>query len=160
MLVENNSTSGATISTVVPSTWAMKWAARDGRRSRREVAVVRPLDPLERHAGAVADHRRDDVGEVFAELRDAGTDPHHDDQQLQRDDHVHERQHGEEDQRRQVLLTPRSEEDGLVAQTVQHQQHDRRDQQRRVDQPGCVVRQGLSTASRCALRGPAAGRRG
>ena len=34
LFVENNSTSGAAISTVVPSTWAMKWAARDGRRSR------------------------------------------------------------------------------------------------------------------------------
>ena len=143
LFVENNSTSGATISTVVPSHVGHEVGGPRWPQIAWEVAVMRPLDPLERHKGAVADHRGDDVGEVFAELRHAGTDPYHDDQQLQRDDHVDERQHGEEEHRRQVLLTPRSEEDDLVAQAVQHQQHDRRDQQRRVDEPGCVVRQSL-----------------
>ena len=33
LLVENSSTSGAAISTVVPITWAIRWAAREGRRS-------------------------------------------------------------------------------------------------------------------------------
>ena len=43
---ENSSTSGAMISTVVPATWAIKSATRDGRRSSGEVAVVRPLERI------------------------------------------------------------------------------------------------------------------
>jgi hypothetical protein len=34
LLVENSSTSGAMISTVVPATWAIASATRDGRKSR------------------------------------------------------------------------------------------------------------------------------
>ena len=79
---ENSRISGATISTTVPGTCAMNVGELRRPQVVREVAVVRPLEPLERHRRAVADHRRDDVGEVLAELRDAGTDPHHDDQQL------------------------------------------------------------------------------
>ena len=79
---ENSSANGATISTTVPGPCAMK--RRQVRRPQvvGEVAVVRPLEPLERHGRAVAHHRRDDVGEVQAELRDTGPEPHRDDQQL------------------------------------------------------------------------------
>ena len=52
-----------------------------------EVAVVGPPHPFGREY-RVADHRRNDVGEVLTELREAGADPHHHDQHLQRDDHV------------------------------------------------------------------------
>jgi hypothetical protein len=102
---------------------------------------MRPLEPLEGHGRAVADHRGHHVGEVLAELGDARADPDDHDQQLQRDDHVDERQHGEEEQRGKVLLAPGAEEDRLVPQPDQHQQHDRGDQQHRVDQAGGVVRQ-------------------
>src|SRR5258705_10411062 len=43
---ENSSTSGAMISTVVPATWAITWATRDGRRSlgkSRKCASLRNL---------------------------------------------------------------------------------------------------------------------
>ena len=118
--------------------------ARQFRRAQvtRVVAVVRPLDPFERDGRAVAHHRRDDVGEVTAELGHARADPHDDDQQLERDDHVDERQDGEEQQRGQVLLTARGQEHRLVPQPGHDQQHDHGDQQNRVHQPGGVVRQG------------------
>ena len=100
-----------------------------------------PLEPFERKGRAVAHHRWDHMGEVQAEFRDAGSHPDHDDQQLERDDHVDERQHGEEEHRRQVLLSARGQEDGLVPQPDHDQQHHRDDQQRGVHQTGCVVRQ-------------------
>src|ERR1700741_2579253 len=71
-----------------------------------EVAVVGPPHPFGREY-RVAHHRRNDVGEVLTELREAGTDPNHHDHDLQGDDHVGEirvRQYGEDDQDRQVLL--------------------------------------------------------
>ena len=56
---ENSSTSGAMISTTVPGTCAMNVGEVRRPQVVREVAVVRPLEPLERHRRAVADHRRD-----------------------------------------------------------------------------------------------------
>ena len=63
---------------------------------------------------------------------------------------------GEDHQHRQVLLAAGGQEDGLVPQSDQHQQRDRRDQQRRVHQTGCVVRQCLrqrvAVHTRCQQR--------
>ena len=87
-----------------------------------EVAVVQPLDRLGRQPRRVADHRRDHVGEVAAELRERRAAPHDHDQQLRRDDHVDEREEGEEDQRGQVLLAAGGEEEHLVAQAEHDQQ--------------------------------------
>ncbi len=76
--------------------------------------------------GGVRQHRRDHHREVVAHLRHTGTDPHRDDEQLQREDHVHERENPEEDQGGEVLLGTTGDEDDLVAQTDHDEQRDQR----------------------------------
>ena len=117
--------------------------ACDLRRSKvvGEVAVVRALEGLDRQPRRIRHHRRDDHREVVSQFGNACADPHRDDQQLQREDHVDEGQDAEEDQSRQVLLTTRCDEDDLVAQTDDDQQCDHGVDQNRVDQAvrgGCL----------------------
>ena len=75
---------------------------------------------------------------MATELRDTGTDPHHDDQQFERQDHVDERQECEEEDRRQVLLTTGSDEGHLVPQPENHHEYQEGVQDRRTHQSGIV----------------------
>ena len=120
-----------------------------------EVAVVAPLERLGR-PWRVAHHGGDDLGEVDAELREAGSDPHGHDQQLEGDDHVDVAERGKEHDRRQVLLAAGGQEDHLVAQAHDHQQADQHEEHDRVDQAGIVRHEQVER--RCSTRSAGRGR--
>jgi hypothetical protein len=127
-LCENSNTSGGTSSPNIPGPFGEALGQPRRAQILWEVAVVQPFDRVEGEPRHVRHHRREHVGEVPAELREPGAQPHADDQQLRGHNHVHEREEHEEDQRGDVLLAACRDEQHLVAQAEDHEQRNNRDE--------------------------------
>ncbi len=106
-----------------------------GAHVPRIVAVELLLGRPPAIPGGVADHHRDDEGEVAVELRRRRPPPDAEEDQLGGDDHVAE---GEEEDDHQVAvdLGPRGQEGDLVAQAQQDQQRQREADGDRVEPAG------------------------
>ena len=131
---ETSRISGRVNSITVPR-WAESAPDRRGPQVLGVVAVEPPLRRPPAVPGRVADHHRDDEGEVAVELRGGRPPPDADEDELRGDDHVGQR---EEEDDRQVAVDLRAggEEGDLVAQAEQRQQREQHADRDRIEAAG------------------------
>ena len=91
----------------------------------------------------VADHHRDDVGEMAVQLRGGGAEPDADEDDLRGDDQVLDREQ-EDHEQQPVQLRPRAQVGDLVAQAEQDEEADQHRDIRRIETAGQRPGDGLT----------------